>query len=281
MHAQDDFFGTTVRAAQRFGIAHELLDAADIRARFPRFAVDDAEHGYFEPGAGWLDPEACVAAHLHRARALGAGLRFGERVEHIEAAESAIAVHTTSETYHPKKLIVAAGAWLPALCPEFARQQLVVRRQVMLWFESTVSMPHEPVFIWHWGERESDVFYGFPGRDGAIKMAAETLTGSTPPDGVDRNVSEDEFAAFYQRHARDRMTGVTPKGVGAATCLYTVAPRANFVIDALPGCTNAVAVSACSGHGFKHSAAIGEAVAQWLCTGKRPEVLGPFALPQS
>jgi len=36
-------------------------------------------------------------------------------------------------------------------------------------------------------------------------------------------------------------------------------------------------VSACSGHGFKHSPAIGEAAAQWL-TGDQPDIdLGAFA----
>jgi sarcosine oxidase len=40
-------------------------------------------------------------------------------------------------------------------------------------------------------------------------------------------------------------------------------------------------VSACSGHGFKHSPAIGEAVAQWL-TGQGPDIdLGAFSLDRA
>src|SRR5689334_23570466 len=48
------FFRTTVEAAERHGIAHELLDAAAIRQRYPQFAVDDHTRGYFEPSAGFV-----------------------------------------------------------------------------------------------------------------------------------------------------------------------------------------------------------------------------------
>ena len=37
-------------------------------------------------------------------------------------------------------------------------------------------------------------------------------------------------------------------------------------------------VSACSGHGFKHSAGIGEAVAQHLVEGRAQVDLAPFTL---
>jgi sarcosine oxidase len=277
MHAQDDFFGNTVRAAQRFGIAHELLDATEIRERFPRFAVSDDEQGYFEPGAGWLDPEACVSTHLNRARALGAQLRLDEKIERIEVRTNGIEVVCGNESFRPARLVVAAGAWLPGLLPGFAPGRLVVRRQVMHWFEDRTPSENEPVFIWHWGAGEDAVFYGFPGREGALKMAAEQLAGRDDPDQVNRIVAPEESAAFHAHHAEGRMQGVGARCVRSATCLYTVAPRANFVIDSLPENANAIAVSACSGHGFKHSAAIGEAVAAWVQTGERPEVLVPFA----
>src|SRR5256885_3132808 len=78
------FFENTIAAARRFGIAHEMLDAARIRARFPQFAVRDNEIGYFEPGAGYLRPERCIAAQLKLAEEDGAELHFDERVESID-----------------------------------------------------------------------------------------------------------------------------------------------------------------------------------------------------
>ncbi|MBL8512620.1 MAG: N-methyl-L-tryptophan oxidase [Betaproteobacteria bacterium] len=277
MHAQDDFVGNTVRAAQRFGIAHEMLDVRNIRSRFPRFAAGDDDVAYYEPGAGWLDPEACVRANLERAAALGAELKLGEQVLGLETGHGRIVVRTARETLHPSKVVICAGAWLPALVPHFVPGRLIVRRQVMHWFRDETAGGNDPVFIWHWGEGENDVFYGFPAHHGEIKMAAETLEGSAHPERVERAVPDSESAAFFARHARGRIAGAAALCTRSATCLYTVAPRANFVIDALPDLANAIAVSACSGHGFKHSAAIGEAVAAWVESGERPQVLEPFA----
>jgi sarcosine oxidase len=53
-----------------------------------------------------------------------------------------------------------------------------------------------------------------------------------------------------------------------ATCLYTVSPDNGFIIDRWPESERLLVVSPCSGHGFKHSAAIGEAVSQQLLDGE-------------
>ena len=49
-----------------------------------------------------------------------------------------------------------------------------------------------------------------------------------------------------------------------------------FIVDAHPAMDRVTVISACSGHGFKHSAAIGEAVAEQISAALR---LGPFTLP--
>ena len=63
-----------------------------------------------------------------------------------------------------------------------------------------------------------------------------------------------------------------------ATCLYTSTEDARFVIDRHPEFPQIVLVSPCSGHGFKHSAAIGEAVTEWVMEGRSRLDLGPFGL---
>jgi sarcosine oxidase len=47
----------------------------------------------------------------------------------------------------------------------------------------------------------------------------------------------------------------------AAACLYTVTPDSGFIIDDIPGLPGGIVASPCSGHGFKHSAGLGEALA--------------------
>ena len=71
-HGKPDFVRRTIACAQRFGIAHALLDAPAIRARFPQFALQGDELGYFEPEAGFVRPEEAIAAQLEAAVASGA-----------------------------------------------------------------------------------------------------------------------------------------------------------------------------------------------------------------
>jgi sarcosine oxidase len=56
--------------------------------------------------------------------------------------------------------------------------------------------------------------------------------------------------------------------VKAVSCLYTVTPDHKFVIDIHPEFPQAIVASPCSGHGFKHSAAIGEVLAQLVTEGR-------------
>ena len=66
--------------------------------------------------------------------------------------------------------------------------------------------------------------------------------------------------------------------VRATACLYTVTPDFGFVIDKHPECERVIIASCCSGHGFKHSAAIGEVLAEFALTGRSAVDLTPFRL---
>jgi sarcosine oxidase len=281
----ESFLGSTVTAAKKFLIEHAILDAGEIRAHYPQFNVSDDALAYLEPGAGFLIPEACVRAQLRLAKRFGAALRLGERVLAIETKCGQTTVVTNTTTYVPGTTVVTAGPWLPQLIPQLA-PQLSVRRQVMHWFEVDVNVSYEPsefpVFIWQWGEGKDDVFYGFPtlnlgSETPTIKVATEYRATSTTVDAVRREVDAAESVQMYARHVRNRLLGVASRCVKSATCLYTSMAGSNFLIDRLPDAPDVVVVSACSGHGFKHSAAIGEAVAKMVQNTITPKVLSPFA----
>ena len=94
-----------------------------------------------------------------------------------------------------------------------------------------------------------------------MKLATEQYAGAVDPDAVDRTVSPAEAAAMAHDHVAGRLHGVTATCARSATCLYTVTPDRGFIVDSLPGRPAVLMASACSGHGFKHSAAVGELLA--------------------
>jgi sarcosine oxidase len=278
------FLATTIGAARRYGIAHEVLDAAEIRRRYPPFRVADEETAYFEPGAGFVRPERCVAAQLLLAQRHGATLRLGQQVLEVRPDGAGAVVLTESGTYRADRVVLTAGPWLPELLgPELARY-FMVTRQVLYWFAPRDSvepfLPERfPIFIWE-PAGLPEAIYGFPAIDGAaggVKIAAGTYGEQVDPDEVRRAATDEETAAMY-RLVEPCLPGIGPRCLKSAICLYTVTPDAGFVIDRHPEHPQIVLVSPCSGHGFKHSAAIGEAVAEWVTEGKSRLDLTPFAL---
>jgi sarcosine oxidase len=71
---------------------------------------------------------------------------------------------------------------------------------------------------------------------------------------------------------------IAPGCLRAVACKYTVTPDFGFVIDHAPADDRVWLASACSGHGFKHSAAVGEALAELASDGHTQFDLSPFRL---
>ncbi len=278
------FLASTRNAAAQYGIAHEVLDPAEIRRRYPQFTPQESEIGYFEPGGGYLNPEACVATQIARAQALGASTRLGTVVLSLEPNGSGVRVVTDQGDLLAGRVIVSAGSWAPALLGAPFDRLLTPTRQVMHWFpvESDYAShwAASPVFIWSHGPNPNDFFYGFPSLPGSssIKTAGEQYDEATDPNRVERRIGPSESRAMAEEHLAGRVTGLRPDAVKAVTCLYTVTPDSHFLIDWHPENASILVVSPCSGHGFKHSAAIGEAVAQMATEGKSRIDLSAFTL---
>jgi len=279
------FFANTVAAASRFGIAHELLDAAAIRARFPAFNVRDDEHAYFEPGAGFLRPEACVRAHLQMAQRHGATLCLNEAARSFRASGSGVSVTTERTTYQAGTAVVAAGPWLPELVDASVARHFSVYRQALVWFDvdgpiAPFMRGRFPAFIWELTGRPQSI-YGFPAIDGprgGVKIATESYAATTTPDTVERAVSPEEIAAMHTGYVAPYFPAVSARCVRATTCMYTVTRDFGFVVDRHPDLRNVIVASPCSGHGFKHSAALGEALADLADDRTGPLDLRAFSL---
>ena len=283
-HGQAGFFEQTVGAAERFGIVHERLSADEIRRRFPAFMPRDDERGYWERDAGILFPERCVRAQLLQAAAHGADLRYRVKVSEIVAPQEGggATLITDAGTIAAAHVVVATGAWLPAMLPVASAARFAVQRQVLHWFATDAPVLYEvgrcPVFIWMHGA-EGQAFYGFPKANAheGVKVATEQAEHATTPEAMQRSVSAEETALTFDTHVRGRLRGLSARSMHDATCLYTSTADGRFVIDRHPTLANVTVVSACSGHGFKHAAAVGEAVADGLL-GRVPRVdLSMFA----
>lgn len=272
------FFANTLAAARRFGIRHEILDAGQIRKSFPQFRVSPNENGYYEPDAGFVRPEACIATQLALAALRGATLRTGERVVSIEEHGDIVRVATDQGRYEAGQLVLCAGPWVTRLAGPALAQLFTLTRQVLYWFDVAQShsrfvTPRFPVWIWELQDVDC-VLYGFPAIDGpagGAKVATEQYRRSLIPADIEglEAASEGEAREMHARLVSSHLPGLGRALVKSVSCIYTATPDFQFLIDRHPQMPRVIVASPCSGHGFKHSAAVGEALAA-MALGRDP-----------
>jgi len=88
-----------LRSAREHDLAHEVLAAPELRARFPAFAVPDEMIGVVEARAGVLFAERCLRAQVTLAQAAGAEVHATEPVLRWEARGNGVRVFTAAGPY--------------------------------------------------------------------------------------------------------------------------------------------------------------------------------------
>lgn len=277
-----DFVSATADIAGAAGIAFNQMTPAEVEEAHPTLRIPSSRRVGFEPTAGLVMNERAVAVQLEQARRFGADLRCHELVVEIDPHANGVTVRTSREKYQAGHVVLAAGPWLPGLAQEELARQLSVTRQVVFWFEAedldAFSTDHHP-FLMSIGDSEDDYFAVFPrppGTTAAIKVLGEQFEATTTPERVERAVSEVECRAFHERFIAPFVDGLTSHCVRSEVCLYTNTADDHFVIDTDPRSDRLTVMSPCSGHGFKHSAALGEAIAQRIASGTSSLDLEPF-----
>jgi sarcosine oxidase len=266
------------RSCVEHGLAHEVLDAAALAARFPGWRPDGTAMAVWQPDGGYLVPERCIAAHVAMARAAGATVREHARV-HRWHAGGGVRVETDTGTHEAGQLVLTAGPWMSDLAPDLA-PLLVTERQVVGWFDvadhAAFDPARFPVFVLEAGE---GLYYGFPasGPDGFKIGRYHHLGERVHPDTVARGCSPADEAALRVAVARwfPSANGALRR---AQTCLFTNTPDGHFIIDRAPGAPDVLLVSPCSGHGFKFCSVVGEICADLVQAGETRHDIGRFRL---
>ena len=272
-----DVVAGSVASAREHGLPHQVLDAREIRARFPAFAVDDDDVGVFEERSGFVRPERTVLAHWRRAQQAGAEMWAGGMALTWEADADGVRVVTPTATIEADRLVIAPGAWAPQQLADL-RLPMVVTRQTVFWFRpsepAAYALGTQPVFVW---ERPGLSPYGFPclDQDGGVKVGLHHRGPETHPDLVERHVSESE-AAEVADLVRPLLPTLPGTFLRAIACLYTTTPDHHFVIGLHPQHENVAIACGFSGHGFKFVPVVGEVLADLALEGSTTHPIGLF-----
>jgi sarcosine oxidase len=262
-------------SARRHGLAHEFLDAREIRRRYPAFWVSDGTVALFEREAGVVFCERAVAAHLRRAARASAELHVEEPVIDWQVTPDAgVVVRTARTSYHADQLVLTPGPWAPDFLADLAIP-LRVERQVLFWFRPRDGvesfLPDRfPVYVWERGG--GSLPYGFPsvdGPDGGVKVAfyRKPEAELCAADSVDRRVRDDDVEGI-RAAVREFLPTLDGELLSATVCLYTLTPDLHFIIGNHPAHPQVKVAAGFSGHGFKFCTIVGEILADLVMQGR-------------
>jgi sarcosine oxidase len=269
----------TLASSRLHGLPHEVLTNSELIQRYPAFKLPSHYLAVHQPDGGFLEVEPSIEACILVAKTAGAEIRIGTRVQTVEPAAGAVRITTDRGPIEAGTAIVTVGPWMGSVLPELSAR-LRVTREVTGWFTPSdpmlIATGTFPVFII---ESRHGVHYGVPPHgNGGIKVAKHHhRNDAVDPDHHDRTISRDDEALIRSVLA-EHVPAANGPLIAAKTCLYTVTPDADFIIDRLPGCGNIVVASACSCHGFKFAPVVGEILADLVTSGIARHDIGRFAL---
>ncbi len=274
-------FQGALEAARMHDLPHEVLDAVELRRRFPGYGeFDPSTRVVLQPDGGFLLAERTLLAHTNQALRQGAELHYHEPVVSWKpTANGGASVSTGRGTYEADRLVICAGAWAGRLVPSLNRLA-VPERQVLAWFQTLrpeLFRPDRfPVFVL---DVEDGSYYGFPEHDvPGFKLGRyHHLREPMDPDDPDRATHPEDEAilrAFAARHFPD---GAGPT-ILLKTCIFTNSPDEHFLIDRLPDAPQVAIAAGFSGHGYKFCSLVGEVLADLALDGSTRHDIGLFSL---
>lgn len=269
----------SIEACRLHHLDHELLSAAEVRHRFPAIELPADYEAIWQPEGGFVRADLANALHLKLARAHGATIMENTRVAAIDAGADGVRIVLGDRTITAGAAVVCAGAWMSDLVPAL-KPTLFINRMVLTWYRprtpALFKIDALPVFAI---ESDDDIVYGFPDFAGTgFKCASHYDSGRLAHADAARQDAGAADAARTRRFLKKYVPQAVGELLAMKTCMYTMTPDEDFVIDRLPGEPRIVVASPCSGHGFKFASVIGEVVADLATRGETGHDIGRFRI---
>lgn len=267
-----DYAGSMTQA----GVPFERLDAAEIMKRWPQFRVTDEVHGLYQSESGIASPNKGNAAHLRLARLYGATIRDNAPVTGIRNLGGELEVAAGGLTYRCQKLILTVDAWSNQLLAYFGLNlPLTVTQEQVTYFAAPRPadfLPDRfPIWIW----LDDPCFYGFPtygeaGPKGAQDVGGDEVTADTRTFDPNPRAHQN-LTGFLARY----IPGALGPVIYTKTCLYTMPPDRDFVLDALPGHPD-VFIGIGAAHSYKFASWFGRVLGELAVEGRTHSRIAPF-----
>jgi sarcosine oxidase len=281
-----DYVARVAENLEALGVPYWRSTGREWNQRRPTFGLPADYDVVFEPDAGLVAASRALAIQVELARIHGGPrTRVLDQtpVRQLDLDGCNPVVVTDSLQIVAERLIVSAGAWVKRLLPGLPVPLKATRQQV-LYFRARDPAPFQigrfPIFMYV-PAAEHDVYYGMPEFLGLGVKVARHAGPEVDPDVEDRTVGE-EYQSIVRSFLQCHIPPLAEAPIDLTEiCLYTVAPDDQFQVDFLPGRSDIIVASPCSGHGFKFSCLIGRILAELATTGETGLAIEPWKLREA
>ncbi|XP_072013860.1 monomeric sarcosine oxidase-like isoform X4 [Amphiura filiformis] len=269
-------------AMKKQGIPFEMLEGEALRQRFPQFTADNLIAVY-QKESGLVDAARGNSTHIQLAEANGATVLENAAVARIgRQTDGTIVVYSSKGIFTCRRVIITAGAWLNNVLRSIGLTIPVTVTQEQVTFFRT---PHIkdcgksrcPIFIYHLPDFD---IYALPSHGNTYSKIGIDAGMSPTVTAETRNFIPDPKR---EKFCVDFLKETIPKFLGpiayTKTCVYTMTPDRNFVIDTCAKVNFPEVIVCCgAGHAYKFAPVLGQVLSDIAIYGRTKHDISHFKL---
>lgn len=272
------FIQNVLKSGSKYALGVEELSADQVNKRWAGLTLPDDFIGAFEKEAGYLLTDSILNGYKKLAGSYGAKFAGGQRVQKVQIKQGNVHVKTQEKMYEAKKLIITAGAWGSELLAQLGLQlPITVIRKTFAWLDADVIF-QESMFPCFSFDTDIGTYYGFPDINGAgLKIGRHDTGAPIHPDHKREPFQNDDAEELQHFLSRYMGKGSFRLREGK-TCMYSMTPDEDFIVDHHPDYPEVMFALGFSGHGFKFASAVGETLSEMVLEKELTVDMTPFRL---
>lgn len=251
-----DYTDRSTQALDQLGVDYERIEGADLTQRFPCLEAANLAYGTLSEG-GALMANRILVDLADWLRGAGAEVLEHCPVAKIDSAKAMVHL-ADGRTLSADQIVVAAGINTGALLPDLG-VALIPHRTMIVYASPPDDLAMAYASLPCWTDLGGDTdLWGMPALPGLPMKLGNGTLGRHEPSVTQRAMAKAEARAVVDGY-RARFRGIDRFRIHWFQANYwTQAPESAFHLERLD---RTLAVSACSGHGFKFGALSGRDVA--------------------
>eukprot|EP00048_Salpingoeca_helianthica_P014833 m.223779 g.223779 ORF g.223779 m.223779 type:complete len:381 (+) comp16324_c0_seq1:1101-2243(+) len=246
----------------RHGVKHQILSAQQIKEKYG-VTYDSEYFGLLEEDAGILRATDATNAFHKLLLKHGGVIQDGEQVQAVVPGPR-VTVRTSQGVYRALKVVLCPGAWLqPILRPLGLEVDVTVMEVSVCYWRADPKRYDAQRFPIFMDYSSNPMVYGFPifEAPGLVKILVHT--GDETTVKARHGVANPHWVRMAGQYVQQHFPGVDgTRDAGTLTCLYTMTPTEDFILDRHPQHPNIIIGGGFSGHGFKLAPVVGSVLAR-------------------